>query len=146
MCTIVKKEYKITDKDMVVYKGLTAGMIAPVYYFKYSPHVTYESPINQELQDDWSTADIVAENSLRDNDYNPDKPHRDLICLGEGFHSCTTMERAIELNYSTCVFRCVIPEGSIVYEDFSGLLVSNKIIIKELVFQKKLEYVLNNTI
>ena len=53
------------------------------------------------------------------------------ICIGKGFHWATTAERypAPTIPRTTDIVKCIVPAGSQVYFDESGLGVSNQIII-----------------
>ncbi len=62
----------------------------------------------------------------------------DLKSFGKGFHSIATEERTLSYKdelypvYPQCnVFSCIIPKGSEIYRDATGLIISNKLIIKE---------------
>ena len=49
----------------------------------------------------------------------------------QGFHSALSKKRFKELAYcNSSIYKCVIPKGSEYYENLSGLIVSNQIIIK----------------
>ena len=53
--------------------------------------------------------------------------------IAEGFHSAKTLKRLINnLSYYR-IFKCIIPKGSEYIEDNSGCIISNQIIISEIV-------------
>ncbi len=54
-----------------------------------------------------------------------------LVSYAQGFHSALSKKRFKELAYcNSSIYKCVIPKGSEYYENLSGLIVSNQIIIK----------------
>lgn len=133
MCLITpNKEKKIAEEDMIVYKALMPDARSVLQGFLYELNKLYETEI--EESDDWCAADSYAINALNEADYNYGTSRSDdrLISIGEGFHSCKTIERAEEMkDPNERIFSCTIPKGSEYYEDLSDLLVSNKIIINE---------------
>jgi len=128
MCLITPfKEPKVAEEDMTVYKILTDNQHSSFYSpFYYNLGELYETKM--EESEEWLYADETAQKSTR-------RPYNDLICIGKGFHSCNTIERAEELKEGLIqkrhVFECTIPKGSMYYEDTSGLLVSNQIIVNK---------------
>lgn len=131
MCLIVKKETEkqIAVEDIIVYKRLLFekcnGLINAEYYpFCYELNVLYTTEIkssdNFQYFDDKSHYGIST--------LGVDK----LIPYGEGFHSAFKKNR-LHKKYGTDIFQCTVPMGSEYYQDRSGLLVSNQIIINKIV-------------
>lgn len=54
-----------------------------------------------------------------------------LYNIGPGFHSASTAERLDDLFDDQVIVECIIPKGSKYYRGLSGLLVSDRIIIKK---------------
>lgn len=133
MCLITPyKEKKIVEEDMIVYKTLTPDVRSVLQGFLYELDKLYETEIKES--NDYCAADQFAIERLEYAGYFYRNAPKDdeLISIGQGFHSCRTIERAEELvDPNERIFSCTIPKGSEYYEDLSDLLVSNKIIINE---------------
>ncbi len=61
------------------------------------------------------------------------KNHKDLICLGQGFHSIDKLKNAKEVLIgcfnSSRIFKCTIPKGSEYFKNEVGFIVSSSIVI-----------------
>ena len=143
MCLITpNKEKKIATEDIIVYKVLGVSLSSIIQDFRYKKDVLHETEIKEGSY--WMAADHIAIEALKDSGYNPFRDHENdhhieerkkLLCIGEGFHSCKTLERANliknEENKKSDIYEFIIPKGAEYYEDLSDLLVSNKIIMKD---------------
>ena len=128
MCWVgLKCDKIILEKDKTVFKILSAEHVSPCQDFKYT--------LNQLYTTKFGIKEIRA--------------HLLEICIHEGFHSyndslliCCTEEyiricmvsRApitIYKNSNLRLYKCTIPKGSTVYINYLGEVVSDKIIINE---------------
>lgn len=130
MCLVTtQKEPLIASKDITVYKSLSIGFRGIIKSqferFIYELNKLYETTI--EHSKDWTCYDNDAVDAIeRKYPYWTKGIEKDLICLGDGFHSAATIER---LHHGGSIFECVIPKDSEYYMDETGLVVSNKIIV-----------------
>ena len=139
MCLITnQKEPEILEEDLIVFKVLKDNLKSPLQGFRYSKNKLYENEI--EESEDPSFADNESQNLYDKGGLSMQEvlEIHDLKALGKGFHSITTEKRALSyINqfYSGYlwfkVFSCIIPKGSEIYRDATGLIISNKLIIKE---------------
>ena len=49
--------------------------------------------------------------------------------IGPGFHACLTVPRAQKNSIDHGMVLCTVPAGSLYYEDGTGLIVANKIVV-----------------
>lgn len=133
MCLILEnQQYKITDKDIIAYKVLN-NRESIMHDFIYDQGVTYETSMNRG---EFLTPDDNVEQYLTET-YGSNwrtkalERENNLMSIGEGFHSCKTIQRARILrdSWGGNIYECVIPAGSQYYEGFTDLLVSNRIIV-----------------
>lgn len=130
MCLVTpNKEKKIAEEDMIVYKILNEDL-SPFYWEGEAYEIGKLNEIEIQETSDFTDFDEI---SIR---YNKGYKRDELVSFGQGFHSAKSIDRIRDIRkaYSIPVpvlFTCIIPKGSEYYEDNSGLLVSNKIIIKE---------------
>ncbi len=149
MCLITEQKTPlIAEEDVIVYKVLETRLRSYFKYFQYTQNELFETQIREiekgktwvstcSLDGDYLTAKY---NVFRVGDlYN----NPNLICLKYGFHSCISIEVAKKIS-GVFIYECVIPKGSEYYKDEVGFLISNKIIIKELISNKLNHYELNN--
>lgn len=130
MCfyTTVKSSPSIAHRDMICYKVLDENMCSWIRGFKYSINKVYETELGL-LHDDPGK---IYFTSLNKRIYN-----KDVYCISKGFHSyqrnTKRISRAYVARYTRipCVFRCIIPKGSLYYKNQWGEYVSDKIMIKE---------------
>lgn len=140
MCLAIRTDQQpvYAKEDMTVYKCLKytcSVAYAPVYHKRYNLGEKYTSPVLA------TETGGVADNESRVaavRDLGPDWRYDSKVTLiGEGFHSCSTIERANKYRKSSNdlleIFRCTIPKGAMYFTDTSGLLVSSEIIVNELV-------------
>jgi hypothetical protein len=129
MCLITEqKEPTILSEDMIVYKILTRHvftheLVSPFRSFKWDLGKLYSTNITQK------EIDLLSDAEFFDRDAK--EPYymlySQLYEYSTGFHSFKTKDRA---RYYI-VFECTIPAGSEIYEDKSGLIVSNQLIINK---------------
>lgn len=67
-----------------------------------------------------------------------------LISIGPGFHSADRPDRLDGSGDARYICRCTIPKGSTYYVGFGGLMVSDQIIINEIIERKGFPNVPNN--
>lgn len=138
MCLIAEnKEKKIALEDIVVYKSGTIG--AANHFISTYMHTRYnfDTLYNTELEesDEWSCLDYMDSIYLdkRYDDWNQGKI-KELLCIGQGFHSYKNIDRAKTSMWSNeSIVECIIPKGAEYYEGVTDLLVSNQIIIKKII-------------
>ena len=131
MCLISKdKEKHIADKPIKCYKCLTEKMQSPCYNLKYEFGSTIKSKFTI-------------------------KRYKECIKVEQGLHTFKTLNRAIknsienkfywfnvitnEYVMTPIIIECVIPESSTYYIGNNGDLVSDKLIIQKVVYDKKPE-------
>ena len=143
MCLVVQKntEKTITTKEMYVYKILRRYSYdvygAPKNDFIYEKDVLYQTEIKRSY-DDISIYDRLAYHSISQQlkslgVYSYSKQYQFLILntfdiYSEGFHFAITYDRLEIVSYSDILARFIIPVGSEVIYDESGLGVTNQII------------------
>lgn len=140
MCLITTQtEPFIAKEDMTVYKILRIckdKLKAAMHDYVYELDKLYETIV--QTTDNKSTCDALDEQYLREN-HSRWRFDSSFISYGPGFHSFSSMKRIKEGEWSIYskegVFECIIPVGSEYYTEPTGLIVSNKIIIK-----KKIEW------
>ena len=118
----IAKTNKTVYKVMYIYGAKEAS--SQFSRFKYFLNQLYTCDI-KEIDDNCSYDDIALrwKNDLR----------IEYKSIGEGFHSfykkrmCDDMINVNNLSF----YKCIIPKGSKYYEDGTGLVVSNQIIIKK---------------
>ena len=140
MCLIVLKgkKSKIAKKDIIVYKILDFNNRSPIREFKYKLNKLYETNLKKIVSKfDLIPIDILINNFADNKSYlafrkassNNNGIDKATIYT-EGFHSCKTVKRAMNfLIYSYDIYKCTIPKGAKYIEDYSDLIISNKIII-----------------
>lgn len=163
MCLITNNPKKIADDDIISFKVLTFikdedgqnDLIMPIYYNAMPAYTLGKLNVTSiEVTDDWTVADNISADSLSNEcpgwkDYS----FRELSILkngidgyfgyGQGFHSFNSLERCyahgLELAKRHEVFKCIIPKGSEYIEDNSGCIISNQIIISEIVIRTQID-------
>lgn len=132
MCLQTKwKKPRIATKDKIVYKLLdddtnSKKANAPFNSFIYDLGKVYKTKILET--NNWSAFDHMAEFTLRSTN------RKELISIGEGFHSAKTKKRLKDGLFSDRnIYRCIIPKGSKYYVGLTDLIVSDKIkIVKKI--------------
>lgn len=130
-------EPKIAKEDLIVYKLLKkiddSDFFHPEYDYRaafmtdflYKSNKLYETKI-------YATLDNTAFDTLAMNARNEHTGSR-LNSIGKGFHSAWNIERLTDLSEDEVIVKCIIPKGAEFYIGLTDLLVSNQIIIKEIV-------------
>ena len=146
MCLVTNQQKPIIlTEDMIVYKLLTTAnhpLILSIYFnFSWTLNKKYKTKILKRklTHDNFSHYDEMALESLFQLTKTKsitgllicfrEKNHGYSI-ISDGFHSFKTIERISGLTHHT-IFECTIPKGSKIYEDTSGLIVSNQLIINK---------------
>lgn len=136
MCLVTEQEKPETiKKDLIVYKSLTVTekgrLMSAMYEFRYELNVLYKAKITSDCVFDYF-ADGIASRKYdllgRSSDVLKEKL-KHFNHIHEGFHSMESVKRAKGIWMETKIFECLIPKGSKVYKDATGLIVSNQIII-----------------
>lgn len=147
MCLITEqKKPKRVKEDMIVYKtgyahynsnGNLEEVNAVFNFFNYLPHQLYETKfsfINPASREAIGYDDEV---NLAYGNRN-ERSTKNLLVVAKGFHSAKNIERLKQSsNHCGHKFECIIPKGSLIYEDKTGLIVSDKIIIKKELLTKQ---------
>jgi len=147
MCLITEqKKAKIAEEDITVYKEVIIGdekCMSPIHGFEYKFNKLYTSAtlrpksiIGLRFADDFSIHDIRTgvyyfsdkKVNIAGGEVVIDNKCCDYVVISKGFHAYTNFERDKDINV-----KCIIPKGSEYFEDATGLIVSNQIIIKEII-------------
>lgn len=132
MCLITdQKKPKIAEEDMTVYKILieNKGIYSAMFQdFEYDLNVLYKTIIKRSS--DMSGMDDIDEDALTGT-FGNWKKSRKLVAYGQGYHSAYKEERLENLarDFGGVIMECTIPKGSKYYDNISGLVVSNQLII-----------------
>lgn len=138
MCLITEqKEPIILKEDLIVYKVLRPDLESPMQYFNYILGRFYEFGIMPSKNPMWP--DSVASEYYGKDNIQTKSPYntitKGLYAYGEGLHFITSKERAYvytEGIYGQMVIvKCLIPAGAEVYYDKTGLGVTNKLKVIE---------------
>lgn len=132
MCLITEQLRPIKiRKDLTVFKVVTKEIngFSPwneYYEFDYRLNTLYTESIGADNIPDSYADQIVIENY-------PYWRSEELTHVHSGFHSALTIDRISNFCgwENTVRVKCIIPKGSLIYKDKTGLIVSNKIILKE---------------
>lgn len=144
MCLITtQKVAKVAEKDIIVYKEMNkisdTTCTSGYQGYLYTLGILNKTEIKDVESNNWTCADSVDSkylNKTYGNDWNKRRP-AELRCIGQGYHSFKTLERMDQGVYLDDRYECAIPAGSEYYEDATGLLVSNQIIINKKVQEAK---------
>jgi len=151
MCLITERtEEVILSKPMTVYKKVKSSIfmtgqkidnnIKEVYTSREGRYFKYVKDRLEVTEIEKSTLPLCADDIVFDAYYkNNNNIHAkfnsgELIALGQGFHSGKSIGRIKQmiLLSSEVIAEFEIPKGSIVYFDSTGLVISNKIIFKNI--------------
>jgi hypothetical protein len=134
MCLITeqKKPIKIR-KDLIVYKRFRYGKdkesFKPWNYmldFNYTLNILHEQQMTHDnIFESWTDATSAIK-------YPQDQAER-YTHVHEGFHSAATLNRVKMLINVGCTAKCIIPKGSLIFKDKTGLIVSNQIKMIEII-------------
>ena len=139
MCLITEqKNPLIAKRKITVYKVLSLDY-TPFFHllhenkFKYNFNELYETEIKES--DEWTFSAVLDRNYIKKKFGDCWVLHKDLICLGQGFHSINTIRkiRIISANFfgRAVLCECTIPKGAEYYKDKVGNIISNKLIINK---------------
>jgi hypothetical protein len=138
MCLITtQKKPSTAEEDIIVFKSLikTNDKTATIPFQKYNYELGTLYKTKIKGSNAWLASDRIDADWL--NTHHPDWHYGtdELICLGEGYHATLTKQRAyILLNFAdSYLYQCTIPKGSKYYKDATGLIVSNQIIINQII-------------
>ena len=126
MCLITKqKRVKILKEDLVVYKMIRSvgdRCFAWMRDFEYTLGFLHkqEMEVNNTPQTAMDEDVLHAYNILNSLEHSIHLTHVHI-----GFHFATSIERVYD--YNEVIFECIVPKGSRVYFDKTGLGVTNQI-------------------
>lgn len=127
MCLITKNQKQIATEDITMYKVLEYWS-SPYHYpgIIYEKGVLYETEIKQSI--DQSKADSVV---IEYMDTLSSEELEVFKSYGQGFHSIRTIDRVLKHQPDGwCqVHECIIPAGAEYIVDETDLVISNKIIV-----------------
>lgn len=137
MCLVVHRDTqkKIAEEDITVYKELRhiyENVVSACYQdFNYTLEKLYKTEITKETPNEIIHTCFDYKDSVVLMEAYGDfwRTNVDLVSYAQGFHSASDQNR-FKVSYYTSIYECVIPKGSEYYENLSGLIVSNQIIIK----------------
>jgi len=136
MCLIVKKGAKprIANRDITVYKELVVfeGIRSPYYFFEYELGKKYTTRITFTYKESGGY-DMKEMIDMGVDGFSFEGRHRICAFIKRGFHAAVRADRIRCAQPFRRLFRCTIPKGSEYYANRSGLIVSNQIIINEIV-------------
>ena len=137
MCLITEQKKAMrTKEDMIVWKVMN-GVESPYQGFVYEQGILYKTNIKKDYENPcWAdeisrkayvgVGDLVISNA-------PETSWKEAgyVSIGEGFHSCISEERALTLKdfFTENIRSFLIPAGSLIYKDRTGLVVSNQIMM-----------------
>lgn len=132
MCLITRqKKAIVTTADMIVYKVVSTSLSSIYYKFQWEVGVVYQQKlsIGSFIVNHTKCYDDLVEEVYK-LVFSVRKTYGDLIVINEGFHSFISTLRTIgTLWVDRKLVRCLIPAGSEVFFDETGLVVSNKLMI-----------------
>lgn len=133
MCLVTdQKEPKIAHEDIKVYKVLKdidGQHFSVCHPFQWLADIINTSELNKQKFENYlfnPYCDYI------DSDYYEDCDKINLFVIVKGFHAFKTPERGINW-IKSCdnknMYECIIPKGSLYYEDATGLIVSNQMML-----------------
>ena len=132
MCLVTRqRKPKILKKDLKVYKVLREGSRSKYQNFLWEPEISHKEIIHITDNKKWDRFQFCDDKTM-------DKYYKLSGCIeiDKGFHACCTKERAEGLSadprYSCIkeeVYAFLIPKGSEVYYDCTGLIVANQMMM-----------------
>lgn len=151
MCLITKQaEPKIATNNIEIYKQVdrcaNQEFVKSIYFdFLWELNRQYETAINKA---DVVFTDIEFFDGLSCHHYFSNEilgggKHKQILAMKEmnlnmfnrGFHSCNSLERCLKPcnSYKHSIVKGFIPKGAEYLEDETGLIVSNKLVLTEIV-------------
>jgi len=142
MCLITEqKKPKVADKDIVCYKAggynKQKNIFWGIYYcFEYELSKLYKTKLKESTDCFYYDSEAIEQYGLNPFHFRPGKLMEELKkrynIIGSGFHSAESLDRLKREGRSEKA-KCIIPKGSLYYKDKTGLLVSNQIIVEEII-------------
>lgn len=135
MCLVtLEKRPTYVKKDMIVYKAVSSynalrEVNSLIQNFTYTESILYKTKMKtkEKIPAEWSAPrsyDSKADEDLFEYLTRKNMPlSTEVRIIAEGFHSAESEERLD----SCCIRKFLIPKGSYIYKDCSGLIVSNQI-------------------
>lgn len=127
-CTTVESSPLVAHRDMVCYKVLDQNMCSWIQGFKYNINTVYKTELGV-LEGEINN---IFFSSLNKRIYS-----KNVYCIYKGFHSYQRNTKQISKVYVArytripCIYKCIIPKGSLYYRNQFGEYVSDQIMIKE---------------
>lgn len=144
MCLMLRRDSKekVLKEDLIVYKVLRKSSAKLVsnhdHYYIYKLGELNEGHIVREQYQ--NNFDQVFADSVAYRKYCDAIRYERFDCYRIGFHSIESIDRVMEGGHYDeddaeiqALVKCTIPKGSTIARDETGLIVSNKIIIKEII-------------
>lgn len=134
MCLVTDQQEPIkTTRNMTVYKMFQTTEFDNIFSpwsdeheFKYELNKLHKEKIRFD-----NNFESYMDDEVRDN--YPNFRSRELTHVHNGFHSVKKQKRMDLFNQweQEIKMKCIIPKGSLIFKDKTGLIVSNQIILKE---------------
>lgn len=131
--SIAKKNIRVYKVFIVLNKDNT--LLSPYMHFKYTLNQLFVvnnaffgiNTKNRSPFDNWATEVYRNRGDLLFN----------VQSYAEGFHSMFTLSRAkLGMRKDENIYECIIPKDSLYFEDETGLIISNQIIVKRNIYSK----------
>lgn len=157
MCLIVEKGTtpKVAEQDIIVFKAfkkyVNTKLFRPKQLFglikaKYKNEEYITSMIQNHRYEFGPQPEIIMEEEpngkcfgdvdfkylYKKYGYNWREESDEIIAIGTGYHSAKSMQRFRDegdMDDTYVYYKCIVPKGSLYYEDATDLLVSNNLII-----------------
>jgi len=132
MCLVTyQKEPIQLDKDLIVWKEVcvnpdTNETESVFFKFFWEKGVLHETELNKTEDLDYYDDTVGNHYDILCREDNIRNAR--LIRIGGGFHAFCSEERIPDISYKT-IKRFLIPKGSLVYYDETGLIVSNQMML-----------------
>lgn len=136
MCLITTQaKREVAKKDLIVYKAVILSdtdltAVSPMNEFLWDKGQLYKTRIKKSVViRGFSIAQYLDDTAFRAYEKERTKV---LYTISEGFHAATTARRLTNfcINDNFTIKRFIIPKGSTIYRDCTGLIVSNKMMMK----------------
>jgi len=147
MCLITKQQQSETaTTDIPVWKVLDSDLKSLFMDFQYKDGVVYQQDIELITEEDYNNRELLDRVCAYDGavyrKYGKglcsDVMNPNFVYIEKGFHAFTNRERGEDGTrssaygiYNDIMAEFIIPEGSEYYEDETGLIVSNHIIMQK---------------
>jgi hypothetical protein len=133
MCLVTEQTKALTAKeDIICYKLVDEiyGEIRSVYVpsFVWIPNQLNQTKLVQTKKH--KPYDSRAAFAYPDPEMFPQLPKKNYTIISEGFHAAKFQER---LDSNKTLVRCIIPKGSKYFEDVTGLIVANQMILVKII-------------